>query len=40
MLKIAELIKIATDEEQTASVKKEVEKLSREFQNIEYCFKN
>ena len=40
MLKIAELIKIATDEEQTASVKKDVEKLSREFQNIEYCFKN
>ena len=40
MLKIAELIKIATDEEQTASVKKDVEKLSREFQNIEYCFKS
>jgi glycine hydroxymethyltransferase len=41
MLRIAELIKRATShEEQTDDVKKDVAKLSREFQDIEYCFKN
>lgn len=41
MLRIAELIKRATShEKQTDDVKKDVAKLSREFQNIEYCFKN
>jgi glycine hydroxymethyltransferase len=41
MLRIAELIKRATShEEKTDDVKKDVAKLSREFQDIEYCFKN
>ncbi len=41
MLRIAELVKrAAADKEQIASIKKDVAKLSQEFQTIEYCFKN
>ena len=39
MLKIAELLKRAViDEENSEKIKREVAKLCKEFQNIEYCF--
>jgi glycine hydroxymethyltransferase len=40
MLKIAELLKrTITDEESPQSIKKDVARLSAEFQEVEYCFK-
>jgi glycine/serine hydroxymethyltransferase len=39
MLRIAELLKRAiVDNEQPDSIKKDVAKLSAEFQNVQYCF--
>jgi glycine hydroxymethyltransferase len=39
MLKIAELLKrTIVDEEQPDKIKKDVAKLSTEFQKVEYCF--
>jgi glycine/serine hydroxymethyltransferase len=39
MLKIAELLKrTAIDEEKPETIKKEVAKLSAEFQKVQYCF--